>query len=277
MNSTPDIAVDKVAVIGAGNIGEALIAGLVEAGFDPARITATNRTTARSEDLAERYGVVTTADNNEAAVDADVCFLCVKPHQILGVIEEISDTVAQNDVATALVSMAAGVTIPAMESAASSAGAPVARVMPNTPMLVGRGVHLAAFGRYVEDSQREAITRILAATGEVVGLDEALIDVATAVSGSGPAYYFLFTEALVDAGVSLGLPRETAEKLARATAAGAGEMLAAGRSPAELRHAVSSPAGTTVAAIREFEESGLRGSVYRAAEACARRARELGA
>ncbi|WP_172812425.1 pyrroline-5-carboxylate reductase [Corynebacterium timonense] len=266
---------DKIAVIGAGSIGEALIAGLVDAGCDPQRITATNRTKRRRDDLAERYGIVTTGDNTEAAADADLCFLCVKPYQILDIIEEISDVVAHNEASTALVSMAAGITISAMETA-SSAGTPVARVMPNTPMLVGRGVHLASFGRFVEDTQREGITGILAATGEVVSIDEQLIDVATAVSGSGPAYYFLFTEALIDAGVALGLPRDTAERLARATAAGAGEMLASGRSPAELRHAVSSPAGTTAAAIREFEESGLRGSVYRATEACARRARELG-
>ncbi|WP_115685383.1 pyrroline-5-carboxylate reductase [Corynebacterium senegalense] len=276
MNSTTDIAADKIAVLGAGNIGEALIAGLISAGVEPLRITATNRSPERGAELAERYGVVTTDDNNEAAVDADVCFLCVKPAQVLGVIEEIGDTVAKNEVSTALVSMAAGVTISAMESAASSAGTSVARVMPNTPMLVGRGVHIAAFGRYVEEDQHNAIRAMLAATGQVVELDESLIDVATALSGSGPAYYFLLTEALIDAGVALGLPRETASQLATATAAGAGEMLAGEKSAAELRHAVSSPAGTTAAAIRELEESGLRGALYRATDACACRARELG-
>lgn len=267
---------DKVAVLGAGNIGEALISGLIAAGVEPLRITATNRNRERGAELAERYGIVTTDDNNEAAVDADVCFLCVKPAQVLGVIEEISDTVAKNEVSTALVSMAAGITITAMEGAASSAGTPIARVMPNTPMLVGRGVHIAAFGRYVESDQHELIAAMLASTGEVVELEETLIDVATALSGSGPAYYFLLTEALVDAGVSLGLPRETAVKLATSTAAGAGEMLV-GDTPAEqLRQAVCSPGGTTSAAIRELEESGLRGALYRAAQACSERAAELG-
>ncbi|MDY5786031.1 MULTISPECIES: pyrroline-5-carboxylate reductase [unclassified Corynebacterium] len=267
---------DKIAVIGAGNIGEALISGLVAAGVDPQRITATNRTPERGAQLTERYGILTTGDNSEAAADADVVFLCVKPKQVVGVIEEIGETIARNETSTALVSMAAGITLTAMESAVCAAGTPVARVMPNTPMLVGKGVHLVSFGRFVEDAQREQIAGMLEATGEVVGIDESLIDAATAVSGSGPAYFFLLTESLIDAGVALGLPRETAVKLATATAAGAGEMLAGESSPAELRHAVSSPAGTTVAAIRELEESGLRGAMYRATDACARRARELG-
>ena len=276
MTSTPDFSADKIAVIGAGNIGEALISGLIAAGVEPLRITATNRSRERGAELQERYGVVTTDDNNEAAVDADVCFLCVKPPQILAVIEEISGTVAKNEVPTALVSMAAGVTIAAMEAAASAAGTPIARVMPNTPMLVGRGVHVAAFGRFVEEGQQEVISRMLASTGTVVELDEALMDAATALSGSGPAYYFLMTEALVDAGVALGLPRETATRLAAATAAGAGEMLAGDTPREQLRHAVCSPGGTTAVAVRELEESGLRGSLYRATEGCARRARELG-
>ncbi|WP_342318939.1 pyrroline-5-carboxylate reductase [Corynebacterium mayonis] len=276
MNSKPTDFVDKIAVIGAGNIGQALISGLVAAGVEPLRITATNRSRESGEEVAQRYGVVTTDDNTEAVSGADVCFLCVKPKQIPAVIEEISDTLARNEVSTVLVSMAAGVTISAMEGAASAAGTPVARVMPNTPMLVGKGVHLASFGRFVEADQRRVILDMLSCTGQVVELDESLIDIATAVSGSGPAYYFLLTEALIDAGVSLGLPRDTAVKLATATAAGAGEMLLGEQSPAQLRHAVSSPAGTTVAAIRELEESGLRGALYRATEVCADRARELG-
>ena len=276
MNSTTDIAADKIAVLGAGNIGEALIAGLISAGVEPLRITATNRSPERGAELAERYGVVTTDDNNEAAVDADVCFLCVKPAQVLGVIEEIGDTVAKNEVSTALVSMAAGVTISAMESAASSAGTSVARVMPNTPMLVGKGVHVAASGRYVDEDKRAQVLEALAVTGHVVEVPEKLIDAATAVSGSGPAYFYYFTEALIDAGVSLGLPRDVARELAVATASGAGEMLLGEKTPAQLRYDVSSPAGTTAMAIRELEESGVRGALYRATEAAAKRSAELG-
>ncbi len=266
----------KIAVIGGGNIGEALIAGLLKAGVEPTSIFATNRSSERSSELAQRYGILTGSDNVEAVTDASMCFLCVKPAQILEVIEEVSDTVARHDESTAIVSMAAGITLAAIEGAVSAAGTPLFRVMPNTPMLVGRGVHVVASSRFVDEEKRAQVLGVLAATGRVVEVPERLIDAATAVSGSGPAYFFLLTEALVDAGVSLGLPRDVAQELAAATASGAGEMLIEGTSPAQLRHAVCSPAGTTVAAVRELEESGLRGALYRATEAAATRSAELG-
>lgn len=266
-----------IAVIGAGNIGEALISGLVNSGVNPETITATNRTEARREELTQRYGVITTDDNVEAVTDAEVCFLCVKPYAIAEMIEELSDAIAANDTSTVLVSMAAGVTLDAMSEAVSSAGTPLARVMPNTPMQVGKGVCVVSFGRFVEEDQRELVTDLLGATGQVVVVPEKLIDAASAISGSGPAYFFTIAEALVDAGVSLGLPRDTATALATATAEGAGAMLAhSGKTPVELRAGVSSPAGTTVAAIRELEESGVRGAFYRATEAAASRAGEIG-
>lgn len=266
-----------IAVIGAGNIGEALISGLVTSGVNPETITATNRTEARREELTQRYGVITTDDNVEAVTDAEVCFLCVKPYAIAEMIEELSDAIAANDTSTVLVSMAAGVTLDAMSEAVSSAGTPLARVMPNTPMQVGKGVCVVSFGRFVEEDQRGLVTDLLGATGEVVVVPEKLIDAASAISGSGPAYFFMIAEALVDSAVSLGLPRETATALATATAEGAGAMLAhSGKTPVELRAGVSSPAGTTVAAIRELEESGVRGAFYRATEAAASRAGQIG-
>lgn len=266
-----------IAVIGAGNIGEALISGLVNSGVNPETITATNRTEARREELTRRYGVITTDDNVEAVTDAEVCFLCVKPYAIAEMIEELSDAIAANDTSTVLVSMAAGVTLDAMSEAVSSAGTPLARVMPNTPMQVGKGVCVVSFGRFVEEDQRELVTDLLGATGEVVVVPEKLIDAASAISGSGPAYFFMIAEVLVDSAVSLGLPRETATALATATAEGAGAMLThSGKTPVELRAGVSSPAGTTVAAIRELEESGVRGAFYRATEAAASRAGEIG-
>lgn len=269
-------AVRKIAVIGAGNIGEALIAGLVSAGVDPKAITATNRSPQHSEELAQRYQVAAETDNREAVQEAEAVFLCVKPAQIGEVLEEIGEVVEGNDVATVLVSMAAGVTLSAMDAAVPTAGAPLVRVMPNTPMLVGKGVFAVSWGRYVTEEQRRVVRCLLASAGEVVEVAEAQMDAVTAISGSGPAYYFLLTEALIDAGVSLGLPRELASRLATATADGAGAMLTGSVSPAELRAAVSSPAGTTVRAIRELEESGLRSAVYRATEACAARSAELG-
>lgn len=266
----------SIAVLGAGNIGEALISGLVASGVDPKSIIATNRSLDRCEQLKSRYGVRTTTDNTEAAHAADVVFLCVKPAQMLGLIEEVSGAIHSADDTRVLVSMAAGISIAAMEEAASSAGAPIARVMANTPMLVGKGVLAVSYGRFVEDAQRDDVDKLLASAGVVVRVEEKQLDAVTAISGSGPAYFFYVAEALIDAGVALGLPRDLAEQLVCATAEGAGAMLAGGASPVELRARVSSPAGTTARAIRELEESGLRGAFYRATEACARRSSELG-
>ena len=266
----------KIAVLGAGNIGEALIGALVRSGIDPKTIVATNRTPEALERIAQHYGVATATDNRTAVDEADVAVLCVKPAQIPDLLHEIGEQVDRNDTHTVLVSMAAGVSLTAMQEAISTAGAPIVRVMPNTPMLVGKGVLAVSYGRYVDEAHRTHVRELLEAAGKVVEVDEAQLDAVTAVSGSGPAYFFLMAEALVDAGVALGLSRELATELAVATAAGAGVMLEGSRTPAELRAAVSSPAGTTVAAIRELEESGLRGAMYRATEACAQRSKELG-
>ncbi|WIM68010.1 pyrroline-5-carboxylate reductase [Corynebacterium breve] len=267
----------KISVIGGGQIGEALIAGLIAADYDPKTITVTNRSAEHSEQLAQRYGVHTTSDNEEAASDADVVFLCVKPAGIVPVIEEIADTIANNDVSTTLVSMAAGITLAKMEEAISSAGTSVVRVMPNTPMLIGKGVCAISTGKFVTEEQAELVKTLLASTGTVVFVPEGSMDAVTALSGSGPAYVFLVTEALIDAAVSLGLSRSVAQELAIATVAGSGAMLEqSGADPVVLRAGVSSPAGTTVAAVRELEESGLRGAFYRALEKNAFRARELG-
>ena len=264
----------NIAVIGAGNIGEALISGLVNSGVDPETITATNRTAERREELAARYGINTTEDNIEAVTDVDVCFLCVKPYDITTVIEELSEPIAASDTPTVVVSMAAGVTLETMTEASHSAGTPIVRVM---PMQVGKGVCVVAFGKYVDEDQQELVTDLLAAAGKVAVVPEKLIDAASSISGSGPAYFFLVAEALIDAGVAMGLPRDTATLLATSTAEGAGVMLAhAGKTPVDLRAGVCSPAGTTVQAIRELEESGIRGAFYRATEAAAERAAELG-
>lgn len=267
---------DKIAILGAGNIGEALIAGLVGSGVAPQAIVATNRSAERRQTIAETYGVGVEGDNRAAVADADVVLVCVKPAQVADVLAQIGGELASADEAPVIVSMAAGVTLASLEDAVPAAGVPLVRVMPNTPMLVGSGVLAVTFGRYVSDEQRDSVRTLLAASGAVVEVSEAHMDAVTALSGSGPAYFFLVAEVLIDAGVALGLPRELATELVTATAAGAGAMLADGRSPSELRAAVSSPAGTTVAAIRELEESGLRGAFYRATSACARRAHELG-
>ncbi|HZK32304.1 MAG TPA: pyrroline-5-carboxylate reductase [Corynebacterium sp.] len=262
----------SIAVIGGGQIGEALISGLVGSGHDPATITVTNRTPSRREELAATYRVNATADNNQAVAGADIVALCVKPAGIVPVLEAIADTVDD----TTIVSLAAGVTLTQLEEALP-AGTPVVRVMPNTPMLVGKGMSAAAPGRYVTEQQLAEVETMLRAVGEVAVVTESDMDAVTALAGSSPAYYFLVTEALIDAGVQLGLSRAVATKLAVTAAEGAGVLLAqSGEDPAVLRANVSSPGGTTVAALRELEESGLRGAFFRAAEKCARRSAELG-
>lgn len=265
-----------IAVIGGGQIGEALVAGLIAAEVNPQSIRVTNRREERGAELHERYGIDNLSDNIQAVDEADVVFLCVKPKMILDVLAEIAPTLDENSTQTVVVSMAAGVTLAAMEERAS-AGLPIVRVMPNTPMLVGKGMSTVTGGRFVDSGQLATVSGLLSTVGEVLEVAESDLDAVTAMSGSSPAYLFLVTEALIDAGVNLGLSRAVATKLAVTAFDGAGTMLAeTGREPAELRAGVSSPAGTTVAAIRELEESGLRGAFYRAAQACAERSEELG-
>lgn len=264
----------SIAVVGGGKIGEALIAGLVASGVNPKDICVSNRSPERGQELKETYGVMPFTNNAEAVDEVEVVFLCVKPKQVLGVVEEIADVV-DNNTATTVVSMAAGITTSAIEEALS-AGTSVARVMPNTPMLVGKGMCAVAPGRFLGEEQLSAVLEYLEAVGSVRVVDEADMDAVTALSGSAPAYIFLVAEALIDAGVNQGLKREDARDFAITAILGAGAMMAeTGKEPSELRANVSSPAGTTIAAIRELEESGLRGAFYRAVEKCAKRSAEL--
>ena len=266
----------NIAVLGGGQIGEALVSGLIASDYDPKSITVTNRSADKSKYFQDNYGVNTTSDNDAAIYDAGYAFLCDLPSHRLALPAGVSETLQARGDKTVAVSMAAGLTLEAMEKAAGN-GVPVVRVMPNTPMLVGKGTNAAAPGTSVSDEQMSGVSELLEAVGEVVIVEESNMDAVTAMSGSSPAYYFLVTEALIDAGVQLGLKRDVAEKLATNAAHGAGKMLTdSGRDPATLRQNVSSPGGTTVHALRELEESGLRGMFFRAAEACANRSNELG-
>lgn len=265
----------QVAIIGGGKIGEALISGLIAKDWNPKAIHVVNRRSARGQELQEKYGVTVYTEAASAVTDVDVVFVAVKPHDTIEVLTSISDRIDNNDLDTIVVSLAAGVTLAQLEEVVS-AGTPVVRVMPNTPMLIGRGMSLVSQGRFVTEEQLETVTGLLAMVGEVQILPERLMDAGTAISGSGPAYYFLLTEALVEAGVNLGLPREMATRLAEATAAGAGVMaLESAKDVNQLRADVQSPGGTTIAAIRVLEEAGLRGAVFDATERCAARAKEL--
>lgn len=275
-------AMTRIAIIGGGNIGEALLSGLVADEMGAASditakdVVVVDPSSERLNVLRERYGITTTEDPEEAAAEADYVVLSVKPHIIPVVLEQIADTVDANDTETVVVSVAAGVGLNTLEGALA-AGVPVVRVMPNTPMLVGKGTSAVAGGRFAGEGQVEAVRALMESVGTAIVVAEKDMDAVTAVSGSGPAYIFLVAEAMTDAGVQLGLTRATAEKLAIGTIEGAATMLAAGEnSPSELRANVTSPGGTTAAALRSLEENGLRKAFFRGLEACADRSKELG-
>ncbi|AZA14487.1 pyrroline-5-carboxylate reductase [Corynebacterium choanae] len=268
---------NTVAIIGGGKIGEALLAGLIAGDTDPATIRVTNRREDRNETLSDTYGVTALTDNKQAVTDADVVFLCVKPYATAEVLAEIAETLDDNDQDTVVVSMAAGIPLATLEDVVS-AGTAIVRVMPNTPMLVQRGMSAVAPGRFVTEEQLDTITTMLETVGQVAVVEESEMDVVTALSGSSPAYFFLFAESLIEAGVSHGLTRELARELVVTTLEGAGTMLRESEEePASLRADVSSPGGTTVAAVRALEEHGIRAACYRAVDACAQRSKELGA
>lgn len=264
----------RIAVVGGGRIGEALISGLREAGTEASDIVVIEAVEARANELAKKYSILATS-LDIGCEGADVIVVAVKPQDVPAVVGRIGDAVSDSVHESIVVSLAAGVPTQVLENKLS-AGSPVVRVMPNTAMLVGQGVSAVCKGRFARDEHLQQVVTIMESVGAVVVVTEPQMDAVTAVSGSGPAYFFLLAEAMVDAGVEQGLPRDVALTLATGTARGAGAMLTGGgEGPAELRYNVSSPGGTTAAAIRRLEAGGLRAAVANAVEAAASRSREL--
>ncbi|MFC0316313.1 pyrroline-5-carboxylate reductase [Gordonia phosphorivorans] len=260
---------ERVAIIGGGKIGEALLAGLIKAGKPTRDLVVVEKLAARSAELAQDYGVRVTEDVRDAAESAQVVFLAVKPDAVDSVLRELARAEDDGEAERITVSLVAGIPTARYESALP-AGAPVIRVMPNTPMLVNEGMSAVCAGRHADPEQVAVAVRLMEAVGKVMVVPEKQMDAVTAISGSGPAYFFLMVEALVDAGVGLGLTRPQALELAGQTLKGAGELLAeSGVSPVDLRAAVTSPGGTTAAALREFERFGLRHAASEAARAAA--------
>lgn len=265
----------RIAFIGAGNMARALAGGLIARGHDRSRIVATDPDEGARDAIRSAHGIEVSADNAEAVRGADVVILAVKPQVLDGVARGIADAL---DPGCVVVSVAAGVPISALRRALGTASAGLVRVMPNTPALKGVG----ATGLFADPDctpeQRDAAVAVFEAVGRVFEIhDEALMDAVTAVSGSGPAYFFALAEALARAGKSAGLAPEIAEGLAAQTAAGAGAMLAEGEEPAaDLRRRVTSPGGTTEAALDALQRGGLASLVDSAVQAAVRRGRELG-
>ncbi|WP_295440602.1 pyrroline-5-carboxylate reductase [uncultured Thiodictyon sp.] len=264
----------SIAFIGGGNMASSLLAGLLADGFPPASIRVAEPDAARRRDLTERFGVRTYESNRQAIADAATLVLCVKPQLAPAVCREIGSLVSE--LGPLVISIMAGVTETAIQTWLGSP-VPVVRTMPNTPAMVQTGaIGMHASPEVSEDGRNRAET-ILRAAGLIRWVDdEAQIDAVTAISGSGPAYFFLLMEALEQAGIDLGLDAETARLLTIQTALGAARMAVENASsPARLREQVTSPGGTTASALAVFEEAGLRALVGRAAHAARERAAEI--
>ncbi len=260
----------KTVLIGGGVMGEAILSSALDRGVIQADdVIVCEKVEARRDELQQRYGVAVSGDAAESIGEGDAVILAVKP-QDLG---SISGSAKPGSVA---ISVMAGVRI---ESISSLVGHNrVVRVMPNTPAAIQRGMSAWTATLHVTEEHRAFVRRLLAALGEEVYLDnEAKLDMATAISGSGPAYVFLFIESMIDAGVAIGLTRAQAETLVMHTVAGAAEYaIQSGKSPADLRAMVSSPAGTTVAGTSELERHAMRAAVIDCVAAAFHRAQELG-
>ena len=265
----------RVAILGAGTIGESLLAGLLSAGWrTPDEIVATGRREERLAELGERYGVSTTLSNPEAVTGASLVVIAVKPQDFDVLLGEIGDLL---DPAQTVLSIAAAIPTAAIEKRIAP-GVPVVRAMPNAPATVHEGIAGICAGAHAGDEHLNIAEDVLSHLGAVVRLPEHAMDAVTAVSGSGPAYFALLAEAMVEAGILLGLSREVTTKLVVQTMLGTAKLLRDEHMhPVELREAVTSPGGTTIRAIRELENAGVRAAFLNAIQAAMERSRELAA
>ena len=263
----------QIGIIGGGAMAEALIAGLVACGTIPAsHISVSDHKAMRCDELTRKYGVHAQVGAESFLPRISVLILAVKPAAAAAAIRETRDLLR---VDAAVLSIVAGLPIAALEEGYPNH--PVVRAMPNTPLAVGAGMSAYACGTYADDDVSAIVELLLGASGRTVRVHESDLDAVTGLSGSGPAYAFLMIEALIEGGVAAGLKRETASLLAAQTMMGAAQMaLASVHSPADLRAAVTSPAGTTAAGLRVLERAGVRSSLIEAVLAAAERSKELG-
>jgi pyrroline-5-carboxylate reductase len=252
-------------------MGEALLSGVLRAGRRPSELVATARREERASLLRERYGIETVS-NADAAAKAETLVIAVKPQDMGALLDEIRPHVGGDRL---VVSMAAGIPTAFIEERLP-AGAPVVRVMSNTPVHVDEAMSVISAGSHAGEEHLRLAEELLSPVGKVLRIPESLQDGATALSGSGPAYFYYLVEAMVDAGILLGMPRAAALEMVIQSAVGAAVMLRdSGEHPVLLREAVTSPGGTTISAIRELERHGVRAAVLEAIEAARNRGREL--
>lgn len=262
----------SVAILGVGAMGNALLTGLLRAGWDSEDVSLCTRREEKVEELAQRTGCHVTLDPAEAIRGRQVIVVSVKPRDVEALLQSLEGSVESGQL---VLSLAAGVTTQTFEKHLGDV--PVIRAMPNTPALVGEGVTGIAAGAHAGLSEFDLAREVLDAVGSVRMMDESLLDAVTAVSGTGPAYVFLLAEALIEAALREGIPRDIAERFVNQTIRGAGHLLTdTGKSPTELRSQVTSPGGTTAAAMHVLEERGFRAIVEDAVRAAAKRATDLG-
>jgi pyrroline-5-carboxylate reductase len=265
--------VSRLALLGGGKMGEALLGGLVDAGWAPEDLAVAEPVPERRHVLEGRFPKVRVVPAPAWAVaEADVVVVAVKPADVPAALESAASALAPG---TLVVSIAAGVTLATLE--ALLPGYPVVRAMPNTPALVRQGAAAIAAGAHAGEEHLTRAERILAAVGTVTRVPESLLDAVTGLSGSGPAYVFLLAEALIDAGVGVGLPRPVAQALVIQTLLGSATLLAEGpEGPEALRAAVTSPGGTTAAGLAALESRAVRAAFLEAVAAATERSRQLG-
>ena len=271
----PPVRLDKtIGFLGAGNMAEAMIRGLIQGGVvGPDKILASAPRAERRDELAAAYRIATTADNLEVARGVDILVLSVKPQILEHVLREVASVLAPS---VLVISVAAGIDTHTIEGHLLP-GARVVRAMPNMPALVRAGATAIARGRHATDDDLTEARTIFDAVGITVTLDESHLDAVTGLSGSGPAYIFLILEALADAGVKVGLSRRNAQRLAAQTVMGSAKLLLdTDEHPGKLKDMVTSPGGTAIAGLHTLEEGGLRTTLINAVETATKRARELG-
>lgn len=268
----------KIGFIGAGNMAEAIIKGLLNASFlDPKSVWATDVRQERLDDLHSEFKIKVTMDNREVVKKCDILVLAVKPQSMKDVCHEIQDLVTDQKL---VISVAAGVPIDSIEGflqLGKKKKIGVVRTMPNTPAVVQEGATALSAGKHVSKSEMQVAHRIFEAIGKTVDVAEAHLDAVTGLSGSGPAYMFTIIEALSDAGVKVGLTREVADILALQTMVGSARLAQeTGKHPGELKAMVTSPGGTTIYGVHALEEGGIRSILMNAVEQATKRSQELG-
>jgi pyrroline-5-carboxylate reductase len=263
----------KIAILGGGRIGEALLSGLLSSGWrDASEVVITDRGAERVAELHERYGVEATADNADAVAGAGLVVVAVKPQDIDALLAQVGTHLTTEQT---VISIAAAIPTAHIEERIAD-GVPVVRAMPNAPATVHEGMAGICAGAHTSDEQLALAEELLGHLGRVVRVPESSMDAITAVSGSGPAYFALLAEAMIEAGILLGLSREISTTLVVQTMFGTAKQLRdQGMHPVELRESVTSPGGTTIAAIRELEQAGVRAAFLNAIQAAMDRAREL--